>query len=78
VGWQHAFSHFLPSQTLTFAQTSQSFTVLGVPLDTDAATIQAGLDIGLSPAAIFSIGYDGEISSHVQDHAIRAELSWKF
>jgi autotransporter-associated beta strand protein len=78
VGWQHAFSHFLPSQILTFAQTSQSFTVLGVPLDSDAATIQAGLDILLSPAAILSIGYDGEISSRVQDHAIRAELSWKF
>ncbi|HXR94390.1 MAG TPA: autotransporter domain-containing protein, partial [Rhizomicrobium sp.] len=78
VGWQHAFTRFLPSQTLTFAETSQSFTVLGVPLGTDAATIQAGLDISLSPATILSIGYDGEISNRAEDHAVRAELSWKF
>jgi fibronectin-binding autotransporter adhesin len=78
VGWQHAFTRFLPSQILTFAETGQSFTVLGVPLGSDAATIQAGLDISLSPAAILSIGYDGEISNRAEDHAVRAGLSWKF
>jgi uncharacterized protein with beta-barrel porin domain len=72
------FHHFLPSQTLTFAGTRQSFTDLCVPLTSDSATILAGPDIGLSRVTILSIGCDGEISSHIQNNAIRAQLSWKF
>jgi uncharacterized protein with beta-barrel porin domain len=62
---------------LVFAGTGESFAVTGVPLGSDAAAIQAGLDFVLTPTATLDIGYDGEVSSRVQDHAVRADLAWK-
>jgi outer membrane autotransporter protein len=78
LGWEHAFTRFLPDQALTFAGMGESFNVLGDPPDTDSAVIQAALDFALSPSAILSVGYDGAISGAAQDHAIRGEVSWKF
>ena len=77
LGWQHAFNRFISIQTLVFAGTGESFVVAGVPLDSDAAAIQAGLDFILTPTATLDIGYDGQVSSRVQDHAVRADLAWK-
>jgi len=78
LGWQHAFNRFMANQGLTFAGTGESFTVSGVPLGTDAAAMQAGVNLILSPAATLDAGYDGTVSNRTQDHAVRAELSWKF
>jgi outer membrane autotransporter protein len=77
LGWQHAFNRFISSQTLEFASTGESFAVDGVPLDSDAAAIQAGLDFILTPTATLDIGYDGEVSGRVEDHAGRISLDWK-
>jgi len=49
-----------------------------VPLDSDAAAIQAGMTFLLAQGATFDIGYDGETSAHLQDNAVRGELSWQF
>jgi outer membrane autotransporter protein len=78
LGWEHAFTHFLPGQTLSFAGTGESFDISGVPLGADSAVMQAALDFALSPDAILSIGYDGALSNSAQDHAIRGGVSWKF
>jgi outer membrane autotransporter protein len=78
LGWEHAFTRFLPGQALTFADTGESFNVTGVPLDGNTAVIQAALNFVLSPAAMLSIGYDGALSNSAQDHAIRGGISWKF
>ncbi len=77
LGWQHAFNRFISGQTMEFAGTGESFAVDGVPLDSDAAAIQAGLDFILTPGATLDIGYDGEVSGRVQDHAVRGELEWR-
>ena len=77
LGWQHAFTRFLSTQTLVFAGTGESFTVAGVALDSDAAAMQVGFDFLLAPGAILDIGYDGEVSGRVQDHAVRADLEWR-
>jgi autotransporter-associated beta strand protein len=77
LGWQHAFTRFVSTQTLVFAGTGESFDITGVPLDTDAAAIQARLDFILSPAAMLDVGYDGNVSGRVQDHAVRADLAWR-
>ena len=77
LGWQHAFNRFASTQTLVFAGTGENFAVSGVPLDSDTAAIQAGLDFILMPTASLDIGYDGEVSSRVQDHAVRADLAWR-
>jgi fibronectin-binding autotransporter adhesin len=76
--WQHAFNTLTPGQALTFIGASQSFTVMGVPLDTDAAAIQVGLDAKLMPGLTLSVGYDGNIGARDQDHAIRGSLSFQF
>ena len=52
-----------------------SFTVLGVPLSTDAAAVQLGFDLAVAPDVILNAGYDGSFSSKVQNNAIRAGLS---
>ncbi len=76
--WQHAFGTLIPAQSVEFEATSQSFVTLGVPLDADVATVQAGLDLVFSPSARFGVGYDGEMSSRTRDSAVRADLSWDF
>jgi outer membrane autotransporter protein len=78
LGWEHAFTRLVSTQTLVFAGTGESFAVTGVPLDTDAAAMQARLDFILMPTVTLDIGYDGEVSGRVQDHAIRGDLSWRF
>jgi outer membrane autotransporter protein len=78
LGWEHAFTRFLPGQALMFAATGGSFGVAGAPLDSDSAVIQVALDFALSPGAILSIGYDGALSNRAKVHAIRGGLSWTF
>jgi outer membrane autotransporter protein len=78
LGWQHAFNRFISTQTLAFAGTGESFAISGVPLDTDAAAMQVGLDFLLAPNVTLDIGYDGNVSSRVQDHAVRGDLAWRF
>jgi fibronectin-binding autotransporter adhesin len=77
LGWQHALNGFHPGQIVTFQNTGTSFTVLGVPLATDAAAVQLGLDLAIAPNVIFDIGYDGSFSSRVQNNAIRAAMDLK-
>ena len=74
LGLQHAFNTFLPSQTLLVG--AGSFLASGVSLPGDAATVGAGIDLALSPAARLSIGYDGALASQAQNHAVRAQIRW--
>ena len=78
IAWQHGFNSLTPGQSLAFITAAQSFTVLGVPLDQDAAAIQAGLDFKLMPGLKASIGYDGNLGSRDQSHFVRAGLEWQF
>ena len=74
LGWQHAFAGFRPGQVVTFQNAAQSFTVLGVPLTTDAAVLQLGFDLALAPDLILNASYDGSFSGSVQDNALRLGL----
>ncbi|MBV9549870.1 MAG: autotransporter domain-containing protein, partial [Alphaproteobacteria bacterium] len=76
LGWSHALEGRTPAQIAAFA-TGQSFTVTGVPLGSDAATVQLGLDYAIDPAATFSFGYDGSLSNRGSSHAIRGGLNWR-
>jgi uncharacterized protein with beta-barrel porin domain len=49
-----------------------------VPLARDAALIDAGLDLRVSPQATFGVSYVGELAAHLQDHAVKGNFSWKF
>ncbi|HRN83905.1 MAG TPA: hypothetical protein PK857_03725 [Hyphomicrobium sp.] len=45
-------------------------TIAGTPLARNAALIEAGLDVSLSPSAMLGISYNAEIASNVEDHGV--------
>jgi outer membrane autotransporter protein len=76
LAWSHAFDILTPSQNVALA-TGPGFAVLGAPLATDAAALQLGLDLVLTPEALVTLGYDGSLSNRGQSHAIRGGLNWR-
>lgn len=78
VGWQHAFTSLAPGQIVTFQNAGTSFAVLGLPLASDAAAVQAGFDANLSPNAMISLSYDGSFAGRVQNNALRGSFDWRF
>jgi outer membrane autotransporter protein len=78
LGWRHAFDTLKPGQLVSFQDTGTSFTVLGVPLGTDAAALQLGFDVSLTPDAKLSLGYDGTFGSRAQNNAVRGAFQWSF
>jgi outer membrane autotransporter protein len=77
IGWSHAFSMLTPSQSLNFSS-GPGFAIRGAPLGTDAAMIQFGLDLAITPQALLSLGYDGTFYGRGQSHAFRGGLNWQF
>ena len=78
IGWTHAFHDLTPDRMLTFEQTGESFSIHGVPLDRDQATISAALGTCLFPGAMASIGYEGILGGRIRDNGVRAAVSWQF
>ncbi|WMT92484.1 autotransporter domain-containing protein [Pelagibacterium sp. H642] len=77
VGWRHAFGDTTPESTHAFSG-GDAFTIAGVPIAGDAAVIEAGLDLNLTPDATFGLSYQGQIASDAQDHGFKADLSVRF
>lgn len=78
VGWQHGFDTVVPGQVVTLTGIGQSFTVLGAPVGTDTAALEAGMDFTFSPSATLSLGYDGSVSRSEQIHAGKLSFAWTF
>ena len=53
-------------------------TIAGTPLARNAALIEAGLDVSLSPSAALGIFYNAEIASDVEGHGVSGRLNWRF
>ncbi|OQM76537.1 autotransporter outer membrane beta-barrel domain-containing protein [Manganibacter manganicus] len=77
LGWRHAFGDVTPTVDLAFTG-GDAFTIAGVPIAKDAAIIEAGLDLALSPNAKLAIAYNGQIGDGVSDHGAKADLTVKF
>ncbi|WP_052183138.1 autotransporter domain-containing protein [Rhizobium sp. YS-1r] len=77
IGWRHAFGDVVPAATMAFDGGS-AFTVAGVPIAEDAAVIEAGLDLKLTPQATFGVSYKGQFGSGVSDHSAKANVAVKF
>ena len=77
-GWRHASGEAKPASTMGFAAGGNAFTIAGVPIAPDAAVIEAGLDLTLSPAAVFGVSYAGQYGSGIADQSFRANFSAKF
>jgi uncharacterized protein with beta-barrel porin domain len=63
---------------LSFRGTGRSFNILGATLGQDAAAVELGLDLKLTPQAVISLGYEGNFSGRGQSHAIRGCFDWRF
>jgi outer membrane autotransporter protein len=76
-GWVHAFGDVDTISTARFA-TGDSFTVSGTPIDRDAALLEAGLDLNLTAASTFSLGYTGQIGKNAYEHGANAKFRVQF
>ncbi len=77
ISWRHALSGRLPAADLSFGS-GTALTVLGTPLDKDAALVTAGARFTLGKGATADIGYTGAIGSAASDHGVRATVSFRF
>jgi len=66
-----------PETTFAF-EGSEDFVIAGAPIARDAAVLEAGFDVALSPDATFGIAYSGEIGNDAEDHGLNATLAVKF
>jgi outer membrane autotransporter protein len=78
VAWQHALGILTPTAALAFASAGASFNVTGVPLAHDAALVEAGGDLRLTPQAKVGIVYTGQLANSVHDHSVKGDFTWRF
>lgn len=77
LGWRHAFGDAAPTSTMSFAG-GELFSIAGVPLATDAAVVDLGLDLAVSETATLGASYSGVISAAGYDYGAKAHLGWQF
>jgi subtilase-type serine protease len=77
LAWRHAFGDTTPLATLAFAGGSP-FTVAGLPIAKNAALVEAGLDLAITPRATLGLSYTGQLASDAQDHAFKGNLAIRF
>lgn len=77
IGWVHAFGDTTPITTFAFGGGS-AFDIAGVPIASDAALLEAGLDLNLTPTAKIGINYGGQLSSEATDQTLAGALTVSF
>lgn len=78
LGWRHAFGNVTPNAAMRFAAGGNAFAIAGAPIARDAALVEAGLDLALSPAATLGVAYSGQFGSGTADQSVRATFNMKF
>ena len=78
IGWRHAYGDLVPSVALAFQNSSQTFTVTGVPIDRDALVAEAGLDYALTSAVKISAFYSGQYGQRAFDNAVKGQIDVSF
>ncbi|KRE16815.1 hypothetical protein ASE63_13855 [Bosea sp. Root381] len=77
LAWRHAFGDVDPAATLAFSGSSR-FSVAGIPIEKNAALVEAGLDLAISRTATLGVSYTGQLAENVQDHTFKGVLAVKF
>ncbi|UXN63233.1 autotransporter domain-containing protein [Phyllobacterium sp. A18/5-2] len=77
IGWRHAYGDITPLSRLAFTGMN-AFEISGLPIARDAALLEVGFDVDLASATTFSLYYQGQVASEVQDHGVRADLTVRF
>lgn len=78
LGWRHAFDDVTPTSTLRFAGGGNAFTVAGGPIARDAALVEAGLDLALTPTAVLGVVYGGQFGSDATDQTFKVNFNARF
>lgn len=77
LGWRHAFGDTTPLSTFAFAG-GTPFSITGVPIATDAAVVDIGLDVKLTPNVTLGLSYGGQFGNGATDQTARGNLAVKF
>ncbi|MNY52043.1 Extracellular serine protease precursor [compost metagenome] len=77
IGWRHAFGDLTPQSTVAFSG-GNTFSVSGAAIAEDAAVIEIGADLALSPNSTLGLGYGGQFGSSNTDQRLQANLSIRF
>lgn len=78
LAWRHAFGDTDPDAVMRFASGSDAFRIDGVPLETDAAHVEAGLSLERDDTLEIGLGYTGDIGAAASDHTGRFSLGYRF
>ncbi|WP_027522202.1 autotransporter domain-containing protein [Bradyrhizobium sp. Ec3.3] len=73
LGWRHAFGDTTPLSTVAF-QGGSAFTVAGVPIAREAALVEAGLDLAITPTATFG----GAFAGRATGQSVKGTLAIRF
>jgi len=77
-GWRHAFGDAAPLTAMRYRAGGNAFPVAGLPLISDAALVDAGLDIAVSGRTSIGVSYGGQFGKRLSDQTARANLTFKF
>lgn len=75
--WQHLFGDTDPAVDLAFTN-SRDFTILGAPLNRNAAGLDLGLSIDLTPTTALRGLYEGNYGDNAHSHGARLTLHHHF
>ncbi|MDI1351603.1 MAG: hypothetical protein PSV35_02370, partial [bacterium] len=79
LGWRHAYNGLSPKGNFIFLGAVVPFSIAGVPLNQDALTIDAGLNVALPMKNVtVRLAYMGQVGNHFKDNGATGMLSWKF
>lgn len=77
LGWQHAYSDVIAHKVMAF-EGSQAFTVAGAPIAGDAALVELGTDLALTPTISVGLDYSGQYGDGNRDHTGILTLRWNY
>ncbi|TPM26815.1 autotransporter outer membrane beta-barrel domain-containing protein, partial [Mesorhizobium sp. B2-2-2] len=77
LGWLHAYGDTAPLSSFGFAG-SDAFSIAGIPIAKDAAFVEAGLDLNLSPNTTLGIAYQGQFAGGANQNGFNATFKVQF
>ncbi len=77
VGWRHAMGDLDSTSTVAFSG-GDAFSVAGTPLESDAAVVDAGIDMKLSQSISLALTYGGAFGSQASSHTVKATLQGRY
>jgi outer membrane autotransporter protein len=78
LGWRHAFGDVIPKVNQTFAGSSSSFSIAGVPIDRDAFVSETSLVYAVSERVTVGLSYSGQYGRRASDSAFKGHVDVSF